>query len=150
MTPHNIELINKLSNRIDELFSHIELELEPKHIHVLSVAKVVVLDNVSELNDHDVEIVPCVYTKDGFGIKINRDDCEQIIDKIRTDLINALNSEQYRVYCPEHWRTTVYRDCEHTYNSIPMAVFSMIRMNQFEIVVAKEKGPKRFTYGPVI
>lgn len=150
MTTRNIELINKLSNRIDEMFSHIELELEPKHIHVLSVAKVVVLDNVRELNDHEVEIVPCIYTKDGFGIKINRDDCQQIINKIRTDLINALNSEQYRVYCPEHWRTIVFHDCEHTYNSIPMAVFSTIRVNQYEIVVAKEKGPKRFTYGPVI
>lgn len=150
MTTRNIEMINKLSNRIDELFSHIELELEPKHIHVLSVAKVVVLDNVSKLGDDEVEIVPCVYTKDGFGIKINRDDCEQIIDKIRTDLINALNDEQYRVYRPEHWRTIVYHDCEHTCHSIPMAVFSTIRVNQYEIVVAKEKGPKRFNYGPTI
>ena len=150
MTTRNIELINKLSNRIDDLFSHIELELEPKHIHVLSVAKVVVLDNVSELNDGDVEIVPCDYTKDGFGIKINRDDCEQIIDKIRTDLINALDGEQYRVYWPEHWRTVVYHDCEHTCDSIPMGVFRNANANRFEIVVAKEKGPKRFTYGPVI
>lgn len=150
MTTRNIELINKLSTRIDELFSQIEIELKPKHVHVLSVAKAVVLDNVRELDDGDIEIVPCDYTKDGFGIKINRDDCEQIIDKIRTDLINGLNGEQYRVYCPEHWRTIVFHDCEHTYNSIPMAVFSTTRVNQYEIIVAKEKGPKRFTYGPVI